>query len=288
MSSNRPRVSSLAVVNRPPKHQILSDNANISEMARPSTQDAPPKRRISNIYDAVAGRIISDRFLPANPVPSSNRDTLSTSRKPVPPEEVLFRRKNAPIRYEEDDVYFQKSAAVPEGQRLPDSELCKAVHCYASDFYTTVFGGKAKADWGALDETALLAMGILLEEAMGEILGREGDGVFVEGEDEEDLVVGLAGRERSAIADDDARIKSGKSRKKNQSRKRKKSGADEESEEPRKKKKKRKRKRKRKREGDGEVENDGEEGKKPRKKKRKKKHGSEHSNNGDEMEFGVH
>lgn len=40
-------------------------------------------------------------------------------------------------------------------------------------------------DFESLDETALLALGILMEEMAGDVLGETGDMAFVEGEDDE-------------------------------------------------------------------------------------------------------
>lgn len=42
-------------------------------------------------------------------------------------------------------------------------------------------GEKGKVSFVGMDETALLAVGILLEEAAEEVLGERGDMVFVEG-----------------------------------------------------------------------------------------------------------
>ena len=136
------------------------------------------RKRQASLYDAVAGRVGYEGFLGEDP-PTKNRDTVSRSNIAVPPEEVLFRRKGAPIRYEEDDIYCADRHLGPH-QRLPDSDLLKTIHAYASDFYTnaTVDGGES--DFRSLDETALLAMGILLEEAAAEALGKTGDLALVE------------------------------------------------------------------------------------------------------------
>ena len=82
------------------------------------------------------------------------------------------------MRYEESDFYFANESLPP--QALPDSDLLKALHCYASDFYSrsTVDGGKG--DWRSMDETALLALGVLMEEVCRETLGEKGDMVFTE------------------------------------------------------------------------------------------------------------
>lgn len=69
---------------------------------------------------------------------------------------------------------------------LPDSDLLKAVHCYSSDFYSKATRRRGAGDWRSMDETALLAFGILMEEATREILGQTGDLVFTEGQEIEE------------------------------------------------------------------------------------------------------
>lgn len=72
---------------------------------------------------------------------------------------------------------------------LPSSDLLKALHSYASRFYDALgdggrrkahFVGKRNINERSMDETALLALGILLEEAGREALGARGDMVFTE------------------------------------------------------------------------------------------------------------
>ena len=94
---------------------------------------------------------------------------------------MLFRRKGAPIRYEEDDFYWADKN-LTDNQKLPESDLLKAIHAYASDFYGRAVKGKGKVDFESLDETALLAVGILMEEMARDALGETGDLAFVEGE----------------------------------------------------------------------------------------------------------
>lgn len=108
------------------------------------------------------------------------------SRVPLPPDETLFKQKNAPIRYEEDDIYFA-DRHLESHQRLPDSDSLKAIHAYTSDFYAASLGTQAKRDWKSMDETALLALGILLEEAAADVLGKTGDLAFMEDEDDDQL-----------------------------------------------------------------------------------------------------
>lgn len=105
---------------------------------------------------------------------------------PFAPDEVLFRRKDAPQRYAEHDIYFSHDRDLPHGGRdvLPESDLLKAIHSYSSHFYAATSKTSPldyrRIDSRSMDETALLAFGILLEEAGREVLGQRGDLVFTE------------------------------------------------------------------------------------------------------------
>jgi hypothetical protein len=94
---------------------------------------------------------------------------------------VLFRHPNAPTRYQESDVYFANERNSVTA--LPESDLLKAIHSYVSDFYAKAVADGGQSDWRSMDETALLAMGILIEEASRDSLGRTGDLAFTEGEE---------------------------------------------------------------------------------------------------------
>lgn len=109
---------------------------------------------------------------------------------------MLFRRKGAPIRYEEDDFYWA-DRHLTDNQNLPESDLLKAIHAYASDFYGRAVKGRGMIDFESLDETALLAMGVLIEEMAGEVLGETGYMAFVEGEDD-----GIEGPEEGALPEE--------------------------------------------------------------------------------------
>ncbi|EEH45194.1 uncharacterized protein PADG_01344 [Paracoccidioides brasiliensis Pb18] len=146
-----------------------------------SSNDLPlrvSQRRQASVYDAVAGRVSSSGFRP----PLLSRQAHTPSSVPVAPEEALFRRLNAPVRYVENDFYFADER-LPADKRLPDSDLLKAIHTYASDFYASATLDQGHTDFLSFDETALIALGILLEEAANESLGDTGDMVFVEGEE---------------------------------------------------------------------------------------------------------
>ncbi|KAB8239513.1 hypothetical protein BDV23DRAFT_55392 [Aspergillus alliaceus] len=140
------------------------------------------QKRQATVYDAVAGRINAHGFLPLVPFASRYRDTASSNSRPVRPEEVLFRRQNAPIRYEENDFYFAHESLPPE-RPLPSSDLLEAIHSYSADYYDYATPDRGQDDYQSMDETALIAMGILMEEMAKESLGETGDLVLVEGEE---------------------------------------------------------------------------------------------------------
>jgi hypothetical protein len=150
--------------------------------ARDDTSSSPDRARArkkrnpkGTLYDAVAGRLGAEGFLA-----DKNRGL-----KPLRPEEVLYSRAGAPVRYEEDDEYFQ-DRHLPETSRLPESDLLKAIHAYASDFYGSGHLQNTDRDFGSLDETALLAMGILMEETARHALGESGELAFLDEADDED------------------------------------------------------------------------------------------------------
>ena len=102
------------------------------------------------------------------------------------PHEVLLRRTSAPLELESHD-YFADEQLLPD-QTLPESDLLKAVHAYASDFYRCATDDHGRCDFRSMNETALLAVGILLEEAAVEALGENGDMVLVEPEGLDNLI----------------------------------------------------------------------------------------------------
>lgn len=114
------------------------------------------------IYDAVAGRLGYDGL-------------VKDKQQPVAAADYLFRYQQGP---EQDENYQQFSAHRNLKHRLPDSDLLKAIHAHASDFYGAL--PDTKDSFGSMDETALIAMGILLEEATAGRLGETGDLAFVE------------------------------------------------------------------------------------------------------------
>jgi hypothetical protein len=78
--------------------------------------------------------------------------------------------------------YYAADEALPPDLRLPDSDLLKAIHAYASDLYAAATDDRGRCDFRSMNETALLALGVLLEEAAVQVLGENGDMVLVEPE----------------------------------------------------------------------------------------------------------
>ncbi|KAK5461223.1 hypothetical protein LTS15_003286 [Exophiala xenobiotica] len=143
--------------------------ADATDNNEPPTQ----LRRQVSLYDAVAGRVGQQGFL-------TMEQLRSSALLPVAPEDYLLQQTRIPAEIFNDnhDVGGELAAA----RQLPESEMLKAIHTYASDLYNSATMNKGSYDFRSLDETALIAVGILLEEAVKEALGETGDMVFVEPE----------------------------------------------------------------------------------------------------------
>lgn len=111
------------------------------------------------------------------------------SRQALRPDEVLFKQANAPERYEETD-YYHAHERLPPNQQLPSGDLLSALHAYISKLYSRTGEPGAQKAYKCMDETALIAFGILMEETAKEVLGETGDLAFteaaIEGEEEEE------------------------------------------------------------------------------------------------------
>lgn len=181
------------------EEKSIEEGDKVSRVRKPSVYDAvagniPYTTSLgdkSYVLTCCSGRISAAGFIPRSVVVSSTRDTTSSSLSAVPPEAVLFRSKNAPTRYAESDIYFANERESPKG--LPDSDLLKSLHTYASDFYSRATAEGGSIDWRSMDETALIGLGILMEEASREILGETGDLTFTEGEES---IINIPGRGR--------------------------------------------------------------------------------------------
>ncbi|CAH0053145.1 unnamed protein product [Clonostachys solani] len=155
----------------------------------PESLQPTSQRRQATVFDAVAGKLTNRHGRLEGNAPA-NQALYSTKEVPFGPDEVLFRRKEAPQRYEEYDIYKSHVRDLPRAGQgvLPESDLLKAIHSYTSRCYGSLHRQAPEEDTldvneRSMDETALLAFGILLEEASREVLGRHGDLVFTEGLD---------------------------------------------------------------------------------------------------------
>ena len=94
---------------------------------------------------------------------------------------MLFKQQNAPPRYEEADYYFAHRE-LPYNQELPSGDLLSALHKYMSSVHDHDLSQEEEGPgfWKSMDETALVAWGVLLEEAVKETLGETGDLALVE------------------------------------------------------------------------------------------------------------
>jgi len=147
-----------------------SSQADIPPSNGPKAQSS---KSAASVYDVVAGRVGLNGFLNPQQLESSNLI-------PLAPEDVLLRRIGIAGNIS-DNSYDAASQLSPE-QQLPESDLLKAIHAYVSYFYRSATQDNGRYDFRSLDETALLAIGILLEEAGREILGECGDMTLVEPE----------------------------------------------------------------------------------------------------------
>lgn len=141
---------------------VKSEDDEASVVGSSEVESDPESEDPFTVYDAVAGRLGYDGLVRDN-------------QQPIAASDYLFRYQQGP---EQDRNYEQFSAHRHLEHRLPDSDLLKAIHMHASDFYGA--HPDAEDSFKSMDETALIAMGILLEEATAEKLGETGDLAFTE------------------------------------------------------------------------------------------------------------
>ncbi|BFZ62819.1 hypothetical protein YB2330_003929 [Saitoella coloradoensis] len=164
------------------------------------SRDPRTTRREATLYDALADRVTYNGFTashkrsskPKRPSHTSSSsgagvvDTLdggagarrttttfgllAKNNHPLPPDLVLRHRKHAPL------AIPVPSSSPPE---LPDPDLLFALHQYASDLYDRTRARNGRVGLGSMDETALLALGCLVEEEVRGVVGG-GVGVFLE------------------------------------------------------------------------------------------------------------
>lgn len=69
---------------------------------------------------------------------------------------------------------------------LPTSDILEGIQSYAGHLYANVIDGRRAECFSSMNGTALIAMGVLLEEMSNEILGETGDLVLAEHEHDDD------------------------------------------------------------------------------------------------------
>ncbi|KAI4951295.1 hypothetical protein J4E91_004004 [Alternaria rosae] len=157
------------------------------------------RKRRSTVYDAVKRRVARTGLIHHITDPKA-------SRKPLRPDEVLFKRKNAPIRYEEDD-YYPAHNKLPPDQKLPSGDLATAMKAYIERLWVKTgrrrrFSRKLmRRTWRGLNETALIALCILVEETARDALGETGDLAFTEAaeEHEHEILTGLKKAKKGGV-----------------------------------------------------------------------------------------
>ncbi|KAJ5547608.1 hypothetical protein N7513_004842 [Penicillium frequentans] len=136
-------------------------------------------RHIASLYDSVAGRVNNNGFVA--PRPTRYGDTQASGGRDLRPEEVLYRHKPKKLEQivEDESGYFAHEN-LPADRPLPSSEILTAIHAYSSDFYANKLRDNGKHNFYSMDESALLAVGILMEELAKEQLGETGDMALTE------------------------------------------------------------------------------------------------------------
>ncbi|KAE8829049.1 hypothetical protein PTNB73_05821 [Pyrenophora teres f. teres] len=147
--------------------------ASRKKATKRTVKPSNPRKRHANLYDAIQGHV------------TRNGKAANASGRPLRPDEVLFRRKNAPVQYREYDSYSAHNR-LPPGQELPDGGLTAALHVHISRLYAKTAGQGRQGIRKPMDETALIALGILMEETARGVLGETGDLAFTEATDKDE------------------------------------------------------------------------------------------------------
>lgn len=117
-------------------------------------------------------------FQKLEPQASKYRDTKSTGERVLAPEEVLIRRPHHLNNKMKGEPYFAHEH-LPRTMRMPPSDMLTAIHAYAADWYK--YGMQIfKPVYRSMDESALLAFGILAEELAKDKLGTVGHRVLLD------------------------------------------------------------------------------------------------------------
>ncbi|EED16537.1 GAJ protein, putative [Talaromyces stipitatus ATCC 10500] len=161
-----------------------------SEESRDEEPRNPRRRRRITVYDIVAGRVNRQRFI-SHSYTSRFRRNVSSSRAVRPSNDIVSRLEGDEAL---DDWIDENSL---DGVPLPSSDMLEAIQSYAGHFYANTVDSRRTEHFSSMDGTALIAMGVLLEEMTEELLGQTGDMVLVEREDDSNDDLGYYASEAS-------------------------------------------------------------------------------------------
>lgn len=120
------------------------------------------KRRDPTMWDALAGRLNYEGFIPDTPQYASGRDTWSSDMKPMNFRYWMVKDASPFIKYTD---FLERRLKDPKVQAAkPNNELMKALHVYISEFYARLPGGESSLE--SMWPDALMAFAVLLEETM--------------------------------------------------------------------------------------------------------------------------
>jgi len=136
-------------------------------------------RKYPTIWDVMAGRVNCQGFIPITPYYAADRDTASSSSKPVNLRGWLLRNAPKSLKDADRQSISQSTPAIQDA-KPKDDDLLRALHVYVSEFYAHLPGGEIS--FQSMDASALIAMAVLLEETMEAKVGEDGWRAFMEGE----------------------------------------------------------------------------------------------------------
>lgn len=108
------------------------------------------------------------------------RRNVSSTRAVRPSNDILSRLQG------DDNLGDWCNEETLDDVPLPESEIIEAIQSYAGHFYANTTDSRRTEHFSSMNGSALIAMGVLLEELGSELLGETGDMVLVEREDSDD------------------------------------------------------------------------------------------------------
>lgn len=140
----------------------------------PKSSASTAQHRHTTVYDALEDRIKKHHatgFLysdAADPI-----DERPKSRFAAPPDHALAARLNISV----DDVPFPDTRDALDGKTLPKTDVLNAIHGYTSNLFharAPTEEGRENGLMRCMDGSALLALGMFLEELADDLVGKQG------------------------------------------------------------------------------------------------------------------